>query len=56
VSDEEIFYLMARGITAKDARGLVAQGFSIEAIERLEDEQLETLAVEVVARKFAIVE
>jgi hypothetical protein len=34
----------------------VAQGFSIEAIERLEDEQLETLAVEVVARKFAIVE
>ena len=56
VSDEEIFYLMARGITAKDARSLVAQGFSIEAIERLEDEQLETLAIEVVARKFATVE
>lgn len=56
VSDEEIFYLMARGITAKDARSLVAQGFSVEAIERLEDEQLETLAIEVVARKFAIVE
>ena len=47
---------MARGITAKDARSLVAQGFSIEAIERLEDEQLETLAIEVVARKFATVE
>lgn len=56
VSDEEIFYLMARGITAKDARSLVARGFSVEAIERLEDEQLETLAIEVVARKFAIVE
>ncbi|MEO1831923.1 MAG: SufD family Fe-S cluster assembly protein, partial [Akkermansiaceae bacterium] len=50
VSDEEIFCLMARGITAKDARSLVAQGFSIEAIERLEDEQLETLAIEVVSR------
>lgn len=56
VSDEEIFYLMARGITAKDARSLVAQGFSIEAIERLEDEQLETLAIEIVARKFATVD
>ena len=56
VSDEEIFYLMARGITAKDARRLVAQGFSIEAIERLEDEQLETLAIEVVSRKFATIE
>ena len=47
---------MARGITAKDARRLVAQGFSIEAIERLEDEQLETLAIEVVSRKFATIE
>ena len=47
---------MARGIAAKDARSLVAQGFSIDAIERLEDEQLETVAVEVVARKFLIVE
>ena len=56
VSDEEIFYLMARGISAKDARGLVAQGFSIQAIERLEDEQLETLAIEVVSRKFSTVE
>lgn len=56
VSDEEIFYLMARGISAKDARGLVAQGFSIQAIERLEDEQLETLAIEVVSRKFSTIE
>lgn len=53
VSDEEIFYLMARGISPKDARSLVAQGFSVEAIERLEDEQLEALALEVVNRKFA---
>jgi Fe-S cluster assembly scaffold protein SufB len=47
---------MARGISAKDARGLVAQGFSIQAIERLEDEQLETLAIEVVSRKFSTIE
>ena len=56
VSDEEIFYLQARGIDSKSARNLVAQGFSIEAIEKLEDEQLETLAIEVVARKFASIE
>ena len=54
VSDEEIFYLMARGISPKDARTLVALGFSVGAIERLEDEQLEALALEVVKRKFAM--
>ncbi len=56
VSDEEIFYLMARGISSRDARTLVAQGFSVEAIEKLEDEQLEAVALEVVARKFATIE
>jgi Fe-S cluster assembly protein SufD len=56
VSDEEIFYLMARGVPSKDARSLVARGFSVEVIERLEDEQLEALAMEVVARKFATVD
>lgn len=56
VSDEEIFYLMARGISSRDARTLVAQGFSVEAIEKLEDEQLEAIALEVVARKFATVD
>lgn len=52
VSEDEIFYLMARGIQPKKARSLVAQGFSAEAIEKLEDETLEALALEVVARKF----
>ncbi|MFT6181572.1 MAG: Fe-S cluster assembly protein SufD [Akkermansiaceae bacterium] len=56
VSDEEIFYLQARGINARDARTLVAKGFSIEAIEKLQDETLEALALEVVERKFATVE
>ncbi|MGJ8695709.1 MAG: Fe-S cluster assembly protein SufD [Verrucomicrobiaceae bacterium] len=56
VSDEEIFYLQARGIDAKSARNLVAKGFSVEAIEKLEDEQLEALALEVVERKFAAID
>ena len=56
VSDEEIFYLMARGIQPKQARTLVAQGFSMEAIEKFEDETLEGLATEVVLRKFEAVD
>jgi Fe-S cluster assembly protein SufD len=56
VSDEEIFYLMARGIQPKMARGLVAQGFSAEAVEKLEDGTLEALAIEVIERKFQAVE
>lgn len=56
VSDEEIFYLQARGIDAKSARSLVAKGFSIEAIGKLEDEQLEGLALEVIDRKFESVD
>jgi len=56
VSEEEIFYLMARGIQPKLARSLVAKGFSAEAIEKLEDETLEALAMEVVERKFLLVD
>ena len=56
VSEEEIFYLMARGIQPKLARNLVAKGFSAEAVEKLEDETLEALAMEVVERKFLAVE
>ncbi len=52
VSDEEIFYLQARGIDAKSARSLVAMGFSIEVIEKFDDETLEALALDVVQRKF----
>ncbi len=56
VSEEEIFYLMARGIQPKLARSLVAKGFSAEAVEKLEDEMLEALALKVVERKFAAVD
>jgi hypothetical protein len=38
------------------ARGLVAQGFSAEAVEKLEDGTLEALAIEVIERKFRAVE
>lgn len=52
VSEEEIFYLRARGIDAKSARFLVALGFSADALEKLGSEVLEKVAIEVVERKF----
>lgn len=52
ISDEEIFYLQARGITPKQARQLIARGFNVEVIERLKNEQLETLVLNYVDQKF----
>jgi Fe-S cluster assembly protein SufD len=55
ISDEEIFYLQARGIQPKKARQLIARGFSVEVIERLGNEALEALVLGYVDAKFASV-
>lgn len=52
ISDEEIFYLQARGIHADSARQLIARGFSIEVLERLENEELEALILSYIDQKF----
>lgn len=52
ISDEEIFYLQARGIDPIRARQLIARGFSVEVVERLENEAVETLILQYVDRKF----
>ncbi len=53
ISDEEIFYLRARGIDATTARQLIARGFSIEVISRLNHEATEEFVLEFLDRKFA---
>ena len=53
ISDEEIFYLRARGITPQKARRLIANGFSIEAVERIGNDRIEELVIEAIERKFA---
>ena len=53
ISDEEIFYLRARGIDPVQARQLIARGFSVEAVERLKDEDTEALALKFIDGKFA---
>lgn len=53
ISDEEIFYLRARGIDPVNARQLIARGFSVDAVERLKNAPLEELVLRFIDAKFA---
>ena len=53
ISDEEIFYLQARGIPAEDARRMISLGFLNESILRLDGEKLQQHLFDRVQRKFA---
>jgi Fe-S cluster assembly protein SufD len=52
ISDEEIFYLRARGIDPITARQLIAHGFSMDVVERLGDEAVEALVISFIDDKF----
>ena len=52
ISDEEIFYLQARGVHSKAAKQLIARGFSIEVVERLSNDSLEELVMTYIDAKF----
>ena len=53
IHDDEIFYLQARGIDPVRARQLIARGFSVEAVERLNDEATEAFILSFIDDKFA---
>ena len=53
ISDEEIFYLCARGIDPAHARQLIARGFSVDVLERLKNAPLEELVLKFIDEKFA---
>jgi Fe-S cluster assembly protein SufD len=53
IHDEEIFYLRARGVDPVCARQLIARGFSVEVVERLNDEATEELVLRFIDDKFA---
>ena len=55
VSDEEIFYLRARGINPVEARRLIAHGFSTDVVERIKNQDLEKVVLEAIDRKFATI-
>lgn len=53
ISDDEIFYLQARGIDPVQARQLIARGYSIDAVKRLENEDAENLVLSFIDSKFS---
>ena len=53
ISEDEIFYLRARGVDPVRARQLIARGFSVEVIERLGDEKVEEMVLRFLDDKFA---
>jgi len=52
ISDEEIFYLRARGISPVKARQLIARGFSVQVVERLDHADTEELVLRFMDEKF----
>ena len=52
ISDEEIFYLCARGIAPPQARQLIARGFSVDVVQRLKNPPVEELVLRFIDRKF----
>ncbi len=55
IDDEEIYYLCARGIPPRQARRLIAMGYSSEAIDRLKNDRLIEAVHEAVERKFSTI-
>ncbi|MFT4176357.1 MAG: SufD family Fe-S cluster assembly protein [Luteolibacter sp.] len=53
ISDEELFYLRARGIDPVRARQLIARGFSVDVVERLGDDEAEALVLKFIDEKFS---
>jgi Fe-S cluster assembly protein SufD len=53
ISDDEIFYLCARGIAPANARQLIARGFAADVVERLGDDAVEALILGFIDEKFA---
>lgn len=52
ISDEEIFYLQARGIPAEQARQIISLGFLNESISRLDGEELREFLFRRIEQKF----
>ncbi|HET7903515.1 MAG TPA: Fe-S cluster assembly protein SufD [Candidatus Eisenbacteria bacterium] len=53
VDDEQLFYLMARGLTRHDAEKLIIEGFFTPVLERIPSESLRALVTAAVERKAA---
>ena len=55
IDDDEIFYLLARGIDPASARQLIARGFSVDVVQRLGDDATEALVLRFIDDKYAAI-
>jgi Fe-S cluster assembly protein SufD len=53
LDEEEIFYFQSRGISRRSAEHMISLGFTMEVIERLQDEAVESLIVRLVEERFS---
>jgi Fe-S cluster assembly protein SufD len=56
VDEDQIFYMMSRGISRRDAVRILVEGYFEQVIERLHDESLEKLVRERIAARLAAAE
>ena len=58
LSDDEVFYFQARGIPADKARTLLAHGFGLEIVQKIEDKiiraRVEMLVMSALKQKFQL--
>jgi Fe-S cluster assembly protein SufD len=54
VDEEQLFYLMARGLNRRAAEQLIIAGFFVPVLDRIPAESLRTLVTEAVERKAAV--
>ncbi len=53
IEEDEIFYMLARGIPKEKAQELIVYGFFEEILERIEDEKLTEVARSIIQTKFS---
>jgi Fe-S cluster assembly protein SufD len=56
IDEEQVFYMMSRGIARRDAIRILVEGYFEEVIQRLHDEGLEELVRERIAERIAAAE
>jgi Fe-S cluster assembly protein SufD len=53
LSEEEVFYLLSRGIPREAAEHMMSLGFALEVVERLGQPAVEAMAVRLLAARLA---
>jgi Fe-S cluster assembly protein SufD len=53
LSEEEVFYLLSRGIPREAAEHMISLGFTLEVVERIGQPEIEVLALQLLEERFA---